>query len=72
MTDPIPAINQTLARCQCGLKAIMRYEPGCTYIVCLGEGKAVAAIDDYQPEKLAEKWNGKILEKKSCGESIRA
>ena len=69
MTDPIQAINQTLARCQCGSKAIMCYIPGCTYIVCIREGKTVAAIDDYQPVKLAEKWNRKFLEKKSCGES---
>jgi hypothetical protein len=69
MTDPIPAINQTLARCQCGSKAVMTYIPGCAYITCIGEGKTVAAIDDYQPEKLAEKWNANFLEKKDCAKS---
>jgi len=69
MSDVISQINQTLARCQCGSKAIMRYEPGCTFIHCIGKGKTVAAIDDYQPEKLAAKWNGNFLEKKSCAES---
>lgn len=57
MTDPIQEINKTLARCKCGSKAVMRYEPGCTFIHCIGEGKTVAAVLDWNPEGMAEEWN---------------
>lgn len=56
MNDPIHEINLTLARCKCGSKAVMRYEPGCTFIHCIGEGETKAAIADWNPEKLAEEW----------------
>jgi hypothetical protein len=59
MTDTISELNKTLARCKCGSKAVMRYEPGCTFIHCIGEGKTVASIADWNPEQLAKQWEEK-------------
>lgn len=57
MTDKISEINQTLARCKCGSKAVMKYDPGCTFIHCIAEGKTVASKPDWQAEQLADEWN---------------
>jgi hypothetical protein len=56
MTDPIHEINLTLARCQCGSRAVMRYEPGCTFIHCIAEGITKAALPDWQPDAMVEEW----------------
>jgi hypothetical protein len=57
MTADFTEASSTLARCKCGSKAIMRYDPGCTYIVCIAERETKLAISEWNPKKLAEKWN---------------
>ena len=59
MTDQIHELNKTLARCECGSRAVMRYEPGCTFVHCIAEGKTKAAVPEYQPERMAAMWNSK-------------
>lgn len=59
MTDEITEINRTLYRCDCGSRAVMRYDPGCTFIHCLAEGVTKSAAPDWQPEALAAEWNAK-------------
>lgn len=49
--------SDCLARCQCGSKVIMRYEPGSTSIFCLGEKAGKMSVPDWDPEVLAEVWN---------------
>lgn len=61
MTDTIHAINQTLSRCACGSRVVMRYEPGVTYIHCLTENETKAATADWEPEQLAREWNSGML-----------
>jgi len=60
MTDTIHLINQSLARCRCGSRAVMRYEPGVTYIHCIAENETKAASGDWEPERLAREWNVKV------------
>jgi hypothetical protein len=45
--------------CRCGSRAVMRYEPGATYVHCIAEGITKAALPDWQPEKMADEW-GKL------------
>ena len=56
MIDTITDINKTLARCKCGSRAVMRYDPGCTFIHCIDEGMTKAALPDWQPDELARRW----------------
>lgn len=58
-TDIIHELNHTLARCPCGSRAVMRYEPGCTYIYCIAESETKDATADWEPERLAREWNDK-------------
>ena len=53
----LEAASRGLKRCSCGSKAVMKYEPGCTFIHCLKENAAVLAAPDWCPAELAEKWN---------------
>ena len=56
-----------LRRCECGSVVVMAYEPGCTYIRCLAEKKTVMAEADWNPKRLAERWNGKNETSPSLG-----
>lgn len=49
--------KRTLKRCACGSAVVMSYDPGCTFLHCIAEKKAVAALPDWQPAELAEEWN---------------
>lgn len=53
----LEAASRGLKRCSCGSKAVMKYEPGCTFIHCLKENATVLAAPDWCPTELAEKWN---------------
>ena len=49
--------SKSLHRCQCGSRVVMEYEPGCAYIDCVQEAKTFDAIADWNPERLATRWN---------------
>jgi hypothetical protein len=60
MNNTIHELNKTLARCQCGSRAVMRYEPGSTYVHCIAEGITKAALPDWQPEWMAAEWANRL------------
>lgn len=41
----------------CGMKCILRYDPGVTYIYCLGCKATKRALPDWQPETITDEWN---------------
>jgi hypothetical protein len=49
--------SQGLSRCDCGGKVVMAYEPGCTFVHCIGEKVEKMALPDWQPKELLAKWN---------------
>lgn len=53
----ITQASMSLNRCACGSKAVMHYEPGCTYIRCLAERETKLSLPDWQPNELATLWN---------------
>ena len=55
--DELNAASASLHRCPCGSKAIMQYEPGCTFITCLAERETKLSTPDWNPQQLAHDWN---------------
>ena len=57
MVAEMTKAKRTLKRCTCGSAVVMAYDPGVTFIRCLGEKKDVMALPDWSPTELAEQWN---------------
>jgi hypothetical protein len=49
--------SQSLRRCDCGARAVIAYEPGCTRIHCIGCKATKHALPDWQPTEIARQWN---------------
>ena len=41
----------------CGMKCIVRYVPGCTYIFCLGCKESKRSLPDWNVSRIVEEWN---------------
>lgn len=57
MESDLATANSNLARCQCGSKCVVSYEPGCTFVRCLAEKRDVLAMPDWAPLEISEEWN---------------
>ena len=51
------ASRSLVRRCKCGSKCTIRYDPGCTYVICIKEKTTLKAMPDWCPKELAKKWN---------------
>jgi len=57
LADQLTNASIRLKRCQCGSKAILHYEPGCTFVRCLAERETKLSLPDWQPNELEQLWN---------------
>ena len=57
LTAEIRKASRSLKRCPCGSAVVMHYDPGCTFIHCIGERSHKMAIHDWNPTDLADQWN---------------
>ena len=49
--------KRSIVRCPCGSRVTMKYEPGVTFIYCLGERATKLTLPDWNPTELAKQWN---------------
>lgn len=57
LNDEMRHCQYKLDPCHCGSRALLRYEPGCTYILCMREYKVKLSGPDWCPRELLEQWN---------------
>ena len=57
ITHQLEHSNRLLRACKCGCKPVLLYEPGLTSIACSGCGEVRSTLPDWQPERIAQRWN---------------
>jgi len=55
--EELEKASHSLERCDCGSRAVLRYEPGCTTIACIREREVKMSGPDWCPSQLAREWN---------------